>query len=92
MTVSQPKYRCTTDGNHLSIVNADSNCQRLDISFKRTIRVPDNVEISTLPPELGTFPLYKVKDFASRLHPDLAARGGVFLPMYRASYSPSKPP
>jgi hypothetical protein len=34
----------------------------LKISFRRTIRVPDNANVtSLLPPDLGAFPLYPIK-------------------------------
>ena len=55
----------------------------LDISFRRTIRVPDNQQLSQLPPDLGKFPLFQVKDHASRMPPDMVAKGGIFVPMYR---------
>ncbi|KAG6366893.1 hypothetical protein INS49_001074 [Diaporthe citri] len=46
--------------------------QGLEISFERTIRVPDNKELSHLPPSLGSFPLYKVQDYAHRLPQSMA--------------------
>ncbi|RYP61426.1 hypothetical protein DL769_007711 [Monosporascus sp. CRB-8-3] len=49
----------------------------------RTIRVVDNVKASFLPPGLGRFPLYKFQDYVSRLPPELASKGGVFLPMHQ---------
>ncbi|KAI1456079.1 hypothetical protein F4805DRAFT_468314 [Annulohypoxylon moriforme] len=57
--------------------------QDLDISFRRTIRVPDNAGESKLPPDLGQFPLFKVRDYAHRLPPEMTAKGGVFMPMYQ---------
>lgn len=53
------------------------------ISFQRTIRVPDNGQVSKLPPSLGTFPISHVKDHTSGLSQIMAAKGGAFLPMYR---------
>lgn len=58
----------------------------LEITFQRTIRVPDNSNVSKLPPDLGRFPLYKVKDYATRLPKDMADKGGVFFPMHRKYY------
>lgn len=55
----------------------------LEISFQRTLRVPDNNESSALPPGMGKLPLYHVKDHASKLPPSMKAKGGLFLPMYR---------
>lgn len=92
MPSTQSKYRCDTDGKSLTIRNINTDLQYLIVSFHRTIRVPDNVEISLLPPDLGCFPLYKIKDYTSRLPCDLASKGGVFLPMYRTfAFAPAPP-
>jgi hypothetical protein len=58
----------------------------LEISFHRTLRVPDNSDKSKLPPSLGNFPLYNAVDYAKSLPPEMAKKGGVFLPMYRKLY------
>ena len=58
---------------------------QLDISFHRTLRVPDGKGDSELPPSMGTFPLYSVANYAESLPKDVAAKGGLFLPMYRMS-------
>ncbi|KAH6957232.1 hypothetical protein DER45DRAFT_631939 [Fusarium avenaceum] len=55
----------------------------LTITFKRTIRVPDNDENTALPPDLGSFPLFKVDDYAENLPDKMARKGGLFLPMYQ---------
>lgn len=57
--------------------------QGLDISFERTIRVPDNKVLSHLPPSLGSFPLYKVQDYAHGLPQSMVDKGGVFFPMHQ---------
>jgi hypothetical protein len=62
----------------------------LEITFKRTIRVPDNGEVSYLPPDSGSFPLYNVADFASVLPQDMVDKGGLFFSMYR-EYLPARP-
>lgn len=62
---------------------AATKAQELRVSFQRTLRVSDNVGISQLPPGLGKFPLFKVRNYASRLPPEMVAKGGVFLPMYQ---------
>lgn len=54
----------------------------LEISFHRTVRVPDNGKTSKLPPSLGKFPLYKVENYANTLLHTMVAKGGIFLPMY----------
>ncbi|KAI0009618.1 hypothetical protein F4779DRAFT_640343 [Xylariaceae sp. FL0662B] len=57
--------------------------QDLQIKFMRTIRVPDNTGTSKLPPSIGAFPLFKVRDYADRLPREMAAKGGVFFPMWQ---------
>lgn len=55
----------------------------LDISLRRTIRVPDNKRTYELPPDLGEFPIYNVRDYSSKLPPSLVKKGGLFIPIYR---------
>ncbi|KAI0381386.1 hypothetical protein F5Y04DRAFT_288960 [Hypomontagnella monticulosa] len=57
--------------------------QALSIEFIRTTRVPDNDFESELPPNMGKFPLFKIRDYAHRLPPEMVAKGGVFFPVYR---------
>ncbi len=57
--------------------------EKLKISFQRTIRVPDGEGDSELPPGMGTFPLYSVTNFKRKLPDAMAAKGGLFFPMYR---------
>lgn len=57
---------------------------RLDISFQRTLRIPDDDRDWPLPPGIGHFPLRKVDDFAERAPKPWLAHGGVMLPMYQA--------
>lgn len=59
----------------------------LDITFKRTIRVPDNKDSSYLPPDLGTFGLHAVSVYKDTLPPDMAAKGGVFFSIYRKQHA-----
>jgi hypothetical protein len=46
----------------------------LQISFHRTIRVPDNEPMSCLPPDLDAFPLERVSQYAEKLPADMVAR------------------
>ncbi|QPC69412.1 hypothetical protein HYE68_000164 [Fusarium pseudograminearum] len=55
----------------------------LEICFKRTIRVPDNDDTNDLPPDAGSFPLYKVDDYAQTLPLSMTQKGGLFIPMYQ---------
>ena len=59
--------------------------QSLSISFQRNVGVgvSDNADVNKLPPGLGSFPLYSVKDYASTLPPHMLAKGECFFPMYR---------
>ena len=54
-----------------------------EMSFMRTVRVPDNGKTYKLPPDLGRFPLFNVESYSSRLPPEIAAKGGIFFPVYR---------
>ena len=60
------------------IINND-----LKISFRRTIRVPDNHQASELPPDLGAFPLKSVNKHMGKMCASMAAKGGLFFPMHR---------
>lgn len=65
------------------VIRVSRGHKDLDISFQRTIRVPDGKGDSELPPGRGTFPLYSVETYAEKLPKEMAAKGGLFLPMYR---------
>lgn len=61
----------------------DNNCIYLDdleISFRRTIRVPANLHMAKLPPDMGAFPLHQTKYFAKNIPGSMTAKGGIFLP------------
>jgi hypothetical protein len=82
-TLSKP-----VEGNY----RLESDCLYLDdleISSRRTVRVPDNETMSKLPPNLGEFPLFQTKHYAKAMGREMAAKGGLFFPMYRESPSTS---
>ncbi|KAL2072051.1 hypothetical protein VTL71DRAFT_11394 [Oculimacula yallundae] len=54
----------------------------LEISLRRTVRVPDNGSSYSLPPDCGPFPIYSVKDYEDKLPKNMAAKGGLFIPIY----------
>lgn len=56
------------------------NVGGLEISFQRTVRVPEG-KLNSLPAGLGAFPVYKVSDF-DRTAPKEWNREGFFIPMY----------
>lgn len=83
LTVRKDEKKANGDVIALDRVLDDSKvAQGVTISFKRTIRVPDNSGISQLPPALGSFPLHKVSEHRSRLPGEIVHKGGVFLPMH----------
>jgi len=56
----------------------------LEISFKRTLRIPDDDNDYPLPPGLGDFPLEHVDDFAENVPAKWIEHGGVMFPMYQS--------
>jgi len=78
-------YNRTLKTEPLQAEIADSSLKidDLKITFKRTIRVPDNGDVSYLPPATGIFPLYNIAEFAGVLPQEMVDKGGVFFPMYR---------
>jgi hypothetical protein len=62
-------------------VHEDAVC---DISFQRTLRVPDDNEAYPLPAGLGAFPLEYTARYADRAPKAWSAAPGVFLPMYQS--------
>lgn len=57
----------------------------LEVSFHRTLRVPDDGRRYNLPPGLGRFPLQAVDDLrAAQCPPTWRKRGGIALPMWQA--------
>jgi len=46
----------------------------LEITFERTLRIPDDGNTYPLPPGLGAFPIRKVEDYAERVPKELYDR------------------
>ena len=57
---------------------------RCEVSFQRTLRIPDDNRSYPLPAGLGRFPLFHVDDFAATVPPLWNEHGGVFMPMYQS--------
>ena len=55
----------------------------LEVTFERTLRIPDDGNTYPLPPGLGAFPIRKVEDYAERVPQSWREKGGVFIPMYQ---------
>jgi hypothetical protein len=62
-------------------LHPDAKCE---ISFQRTLRIPDDDKTWPLPPGLGRFPIVHVDDFAATLPFGWNERGGVAFPMYQS--------
>src|ERR1700722_13861252 len=57
---------------------------KLEVTFQRTLRIPDDDKTYPLPPGLGAFPLRHVDDCADNVPPAWLEHGGVMLPMYQS--------
>ena len=57
---------------------------KVEVSFQRTLRVPDDGESYPLPAGLGKLPLKHVEDYPERFSDHLLRRGGVLMPMYQS--------
>ncbi len=55
----------------------------LEITFHRTLRIPDDNRLHQLPASLGKFPLFNVADYAPHLSPRIVEQGGIFFPMWQ---------
>jgi len=56
----------------------------LEVSFIKTLRIPDDNESYPLPAGLGSFDLHHVDDFLDKLPVTWNDRGGVMFPMYQS--------
>ena len=53
------------------------------VSFKRTLRIPEDGKLHKTPPNFGVFPIYRVEEFAERLPESWQRQSGTFIPMYQ---------
>lgn len=70
-------------GDYGSQLESLKDDRGLEISFHRTIRMPDDDKLHQLPGSLGTFPLFNVSAFGDKLPDNIVQQGGVFLPMWQ---------
>ncbi|MBE0644141.1 MAG: hypothetical protein IH600_08680 [Bacteroidetes bacterium] len=56
---------------------------RFSLSFQRTLRIPDDGGKYPLPPGLGAFPVYRVRNFSDQVPEDWDRENGYFIPMYQ---------
>lgn len=54
-----------------------------DVTFQRTLRIPDDGRTYPLPPGLGCFPISRVEDYSERVPGNWLEHGGIFIPMYQ---------
>ncbi|KAI0454638.1 hypothetical protein F5B21DRAFT_524455 [Xylaria acuta] len=80
-------FRCSLEDDaivvKLSSPNTQDCEQNLSIRFMRMIRVADDAGEVNLPSNPDPFPLFSVRSFTSRLPREIAAKAGVFFPMYQ---------
>jgi hypothetical protein len=82
ITLEDPKK---SSSGHKTIRITYGGGDNLDISLRRTVRVPDNGTAYDLPPDCGPFPIYSVKDYNSQLPKQTVIKGGLFVPVYGKS-------
>ena len=74
-------YNCGIEDEEVTI-SRNGGDEAVNISFQRTIRVPDGKKPNQLPPGLGKFPLFKVKNYQKTLPESMGSKGRLFMPMY----------
>ncbi len=57
--------------------------ERFSLNFQRTLRIPDDGGTYPLPPGLGAFPIYRVRDYADQVPQGWDHANGYFIPMYQ---------
>ncbi|CAZ85286.1 unnamed protein product [Tuber melanosporum] len=75
---SDPIEVIKTAGDELSVDGG-----KLKISFQRSLRIPETRKTYDLPPKIAKFPLFNVNDFAKRMPGNMAAKGGVCMPLFQ---------
>ena len=56
----------------------------MTIDFQRTLRIPDDGKLYSLPPGFGGFPLRHVDDFAAKIPASWREHGGIMMPMFQS--------
>lgn len=80
---ADPQWQCGIDKDAIKISHSAQTDLELKNPFMRTVRALENTSISQLPPGMGSFSLYKVPIHVAEILSLMAAKGGVFIPMYR---------
>ncbi len=68
----------STNGAQKIVINDD-----LEITFHRTLRMPDDKRLHQLPASLGHFALFNVEEYADRLPSNITKQGGLLFPMWQ---------
>lgn len=69
-------------GDKIQFLDQSTNTG-FQVTFQRTLRLPDDGKTYPLPPGLGAFPLRRVLDYRDRVPASWVKTSGVFLPMYQ---------
>jgi hypothetical protein len=83
VSLAEPKV---TGSGHKIIRVTYGGVDKLDISLRRTVRVPDNGTTYELPPDYGPFPSYLVTEYKPKLPLEMSLKGGLFVPIYGKSH------
>ncbi|KAL2067774.1 hypothetical protein VTL71DRAFT_15870 [Oculimacula yallundae] len=70
------------NGHESIFVHQNDDLRALEITFNRTIKVPEDGTTYDLPPGLGNFPLYNVVHYGENLPENISLKGGCFMPVY----------
>lgn len=57
--------------------------RKSQISFHRTIRIPEDGKDYPLPASLGVLPIHRIEDYAENVPADWLEDGGFFIPLYQ---------
>ena len=76
-----------TETPKVRLINNDQALQvgDVEVSFERTLRIPDDGAEYPLPPSLGSFDIVKVQDYedSEGMPPEWKKRKGVIVPMWQ---------
>ncbi len=79
-------FECAKSGNLLP-VNIDNDAVRIgrhcQISFNRTLRIPEDGKDYPLPAGFGRLPICRVEDYADKVPEKWLQEGGFFIPLYQ---------
>ncbi|KAF7915710.1 uncharacterized protein EAE98_011053 [Botrytis deweyae] len=71
----------TTGFKQICISNVEGDF--LNISFRRTLRVPESGNRLKVPPDFGPFPIYPFDKYKDKFDHSVSTNDGVFIPIYQ---------